>query len=733
MATFDLNLLPIHRVNGQESAELPGLMAITPPRKSGRGREQDTLIVYLMLSGNAILSSFELHDLLKNTANTFHQTSGSLTSAMRKAAENINTALLERNRSTMGRGLQAFGILVLAVIRNEQCTVLLSGPAHVVWVSDGQSRHIHDPALSGKGLGSGESIQSYFSQVELHEKDLLTLCGKFPKDWEADLLNERPPASLDASYRKLTMTQGDLNAVLIQAHSGHGTITVLRPETGAAHPLAAPPETAASPQAAAVVEIAASAQTSVPQNFEPIPEAPSPVTEEQVDALADLAAHMVQPSAYAIPPQPENLVPSSSLEAPSSSPRNFPTSIPRSTSTEPVQPPIIMPIPEADLVEEPEIPQEPIVVEGRASRRRTRSNAHAEATRQMAKVMVAGIKVGRRMTESFGTMGGKFIPRLLPGVNADHGQPVTVPTYLMVFIAVVIPVLVVTIASVVYLRFGQSVQYDELYLQALNQRAVATGTTDPAGQRDAWQSVLATLDKADAYRQTAESEALRKEAQASYDQLMGVVRLEFIPAFANGVSGTKSISRLAASESELYMLDAEQGKIQHAAFTGRSLTPDSTFKCEPGTYGGYQVGTLVDILALPKVNALGATVLGIDANGNLLYCAPGQVPQAIPLPALPNTSWGSVTAFALDGENLYVLDAPSRAIWVFVGKDSSFTDSPYFYFGNQIPASIDSAIDMAVSGDDLYMLHSDGHVSTCTFSRIAETPTRCQDPATPDR
>ena len=28
------------------------------------------------------------------------------------------------------------------------------------------------------------------------------------------------------------------------------------------------------------------------------------------------------------------------------------------------------------------------------------------------------------------------------------------------------------------------------------------------------------------------------------------------------------------------------------------------------------------------------------------------------------------------------------------------------------------------------MLHSDGHVSTCTFSRIAETPTRCQDPAT---
>jgi hypothetical protein len=36
---------------------------------------------------------------------------------------------------------------------------------------------------------------------------------------------------------------------------------------------------------------------------------------------------------------------------------------------------------------------------------------------------------------------------------------------------------------------------------------------------------------------------------------------------------------------------------------------------------------------------------------------------------------------------------------------------------------------MTVSGDDLYLLHADGHLSTCTFSRISEVPTRCQDPA----
>ena len=40
-----------------------------------------------------------------------------------------------------------------------------------------------------------------------------------------------------------------------------------------------------------------------------------------------------------------------------------------------------------------------------------------------------------------------------------------------------------------------------------------------------------------------------------------------------------------------------------------------------------------------------------------------------------------------------------------------------------------AAIDLAVSSDDLFLLHTDGHLSTCKFSRLSEVPTRCQDPA----
>jgi hypothetical protein len=740
VTTLDLNILPIHRNNGQESAEIPGLLAVTPPRKTARGREQCSLVLYLTLAGNAGFTNAEIRQLTSEASMLFYQSTGSLTFAMRNVANDINSKLLARNLSTSGQGQHALGLLALAAIRENQCTLLLSGPTHAVWVTDGQSRHFHDPALSGKGLGSGQSISTYLSQVELRPQDLLVLCAIFPRDWEADLLNERPPASLDASYRKLTFTKGDLNAVLIQAQSGHGTLTLLRHDVSAARH--------ASHQAVPSAVVAPSSAQTQQQGIPPVKEAVAPpavesqtneqpeppsadtepaISEKELDSLADFAAHMVQPSAYAIPPQPGGLTPVPNEEANSNGERGFPASIPRAKPVEQE-----VPAEEISVVEkETSVEEEPVKPVSRAKpkKRLFRPDAHAEATRQMAKVMVVGLRSGRWVNERLRTALGKFVPRLLP--SGDGTQPLVIPTYLLIIIAVVIPVVVVTMASVVYFRLGQSIQFDELYGQALNARAQAVSETDPARQRDAWQRVLNSLNQADEYRVTDESNMLRNEAQSNLDSLMGVLRLEFVPAFPNGVGGSSStvISRMAASESDLYMLTAPEGKILHAAFTGRSLELDNAFNCQPGTYAGYQVGTLIDMLALPKVNALGATVLGIDGNGNLLYCAPDQVPQALPLPSLPNTNWGKITAFALDNDNLYVLDAQSRAVWVFPGQSSSFIDTPYFYFGNEIPVSIDSAIDLAVSNDDLYMLHADGHLSTCTFSRISDAPTRCQDPA----
>lgn len=127
---LDLTLTPLCRTHGQETAVLPGLLTLTPPRKAARGREQDRLVVYLFLTGNATFTSAEYVQLASDAGALFHRTPGPLTSALRATANAINQALLERNQATSGHGQYAAGWLTLMALRDTQCTFLLSGPMH---------------------------------------------------------------------------------------------------------------------------------------------------------------------------------------------------------------------------------------------------------------------------------------------------------------------------------------------------------------------------------------------------------------------------------------------------------------------------------------------------------------------------------------------------------------------------------------------------------------------------
>lgn len=671
---LDLTLTPIYRINGQDQSSLPGLMAVAPPRKSARGRDQDRLLVYLVLAGNAVFSTGEYMQLASRAAVAFYETPGALTSALRVAAEAINKPLLDRNMSTSGRGQYAVGLLALAGIRGAQVTLLLSGPIHAFVLGANGAQDIFD-SLSGKGLGLSQSSSYYFSQITLQPNDRVLFCARVPAAWES-ALRDPSPASPDATRRRLmTLTTEDIHAAMLSAAPGHGAFTVLRPtmepraDERTAPPLSLDAERAAAPEA-----------ESMPEADQPMP-APS--------------AHMLQPSAYAIPPQPKEEIP---LPEESSSTDLY-ASLPRAKA---IENPIIEEAPEEISETTSSAPRQP-----------------SARTRQAAKTIAGGLQALRRGNERMGQGVQKFLPRLLPG---SEDKSFSVPASAMVFISLLIPLVVVTVASVVYFRYGRSVQFEQYLIQAQDSRAQALSLIDPVAQREAWQRELFYLDKAESTSQTTETRTLRQEAQASLDKLLGITRLQFQPVLSTGIGA--QISRLAASENDLYLLDAQRGSIMRIALTGGGFQTDASFSCAPGVYGAYTVGPLVDILALPVIN-LSASVVGVDAAGNLLYCAPGQVAQAIPLPP-PDTNWGRVTAFTLDSGNLYVLDAPSRAVWVYVGKDGTFVDRPYFFFGGQIPDLAD-AIDLAVSGDDLFILHADSHLSKCSYSRIETSPTHCTD------
>jgi hypothetical protein len=682
---LDLTLLPLYRINGQEQGNLPGLLALMPPPNAARGRERDHLIVYLLLAGNASFSTSEYLQLAQDVGNAFYQFPGALTSAMRAAADNLNKTLLERNVESGAQGQFAVGWLTLAALRDSQCTLSLSGPVHAYWFGKNETRHIHEPAVSGKGLGSSQTPHIHYAQLNLSVGNRLLFVGRAPEEWSS-ALDDPTPSSLDATRRRLrTLTSADLNAVLMQTTEGRGILHLLD-GMGEAKELKTEDK---------------------PAQPSPDPQPNPPRGDESA------SAHVVQPAAYQTESHTNPLV---SLPR-NTGARDFPSSIPRITTPS-------EPEPEEEAQEEVRDVETPSAPKP-APPPKVRRHERPEWTRQTAKVIALLIQGTRRALTALGGQLKIFIPRLLP--TSESNDPLSISTAMMFFISLLVPLIVVTVASVVYLRYGRSLQYEAYLRQAQEMRAQAVALTDPIAQRKSWENVLLNVDIANSHRQTSETLALRQEAEINLDKLLGISRLQFSPAFSNNLG--IDISRMAASEFDLFLLNAANGEVLRAQPTsnGRGFLLDTAFACKPGQYGNYTVGPLVDILALPPLNSINASLLGIDATGNLLYCSPGQVAQAIPLPT-PDTNWGRVTGFALEGGNLYVLDAPARAVWVYTGKDGTFIDRPYFFFGGQTPEKQD-VIDLAVSGDDLFMLHADGHLSTCFYSRIEAKPTQCQDPS----
>ena len=687
----DLTLAPLHRVSGREVASLPGLSISSPRRSVARGREHTASIVYLILTGNATFTSAEYAQLARLAEKTFFETSGSTTNALRAAAEAVNVYLLERNTSTRPQGQYASGWLTICALREDQATILISGPMHLFWMSSALTHSLHDPALAGRGLGLSQTFGFHLAQAVLASGDRFLFCGRLPSAWPA-LLGQESGGSLYATRRRLvSLTSEDLNGVLILATQGEGRLNLLG-EAEREEPRATTGETRGQTPPAS--GLPGSASHGPPERrLAAAPPAGGP---------APRAAPELQASAYAIPPDSEIPVLST---MPGDAPRDFPASIPRMKAAP-----------------DTSVPDSSVTVSSRVAIPPPGPSAR---TRRWASTVSRLIQAGRQSGRSIAASTARFLPRLLP--TSQPGETLALSGPGMVVIALLVPVIVVVLASLVYLRYGRSVQYETYLAESQALRIQALQVTNPAEQRAAWEAVLLNVSRAESNRRTSETSTLRQEAEGQLDALLGIVRLQYQPAFSTDLG--IEISRLAAGDNDLFMLDPQRGEVLHAQVTsGRRFEWDAAFHCSPGVYGAYTVGPIVDILALPGISALEATVLGVDAAGNLLYCKPGQVAQAIPLPP-PDTNWGRVTAMTIDAGDLYVLDAPARAVWVYAGRDGTFIDRPYFFFGGQTPEKQD-VIDLAVSGDDLYLLHADGHLSTCSYSRIESVPTRCEDPAT---
>lgn len=662
MSAFDLNLISLYRINGNEWPLMPGLLALNPPRKTARGREQDRLLVYLTLAGSVAYSPAEYGEITAQIAESFYKTSGSMTLGLKTAVEWLNTYLIEHNK----KGQYSVGALVLAALRGNSLYIVQCGPTHAYWLTGGETRHFNDAALAGKGLGLSETAQMYFSQASLNANDRMLFCAALPPNWDKSLAEERGHASLEVTRRRLlAITDTNVSALLFQVVEGSGVMNVLK--------------AASSKSSGSATPTSGSEQSSVDSD------------QKTTDKSPAGAENVLQAPAKTSPP--------AGTRTPARA-----RSAPRKLYW-PKLKPLITP------------------------EQREKLKLQTQAT---ARFLVRLLQSGRRFWQKASSAVERLIPRLVPGEREQ--TPVSIPSSWLAFIALAIPLLVVTVGALIYFQLGQPAVFESYYQKAQAAAGQAHDEPDPTLLRADWETVLSMLDGAEQYPIPEKTDAvlkLRRQAQDGLDKLDRILRVKYRPAFNSPLSRL-SVTRMAASDIDVYLLDNLTGSVIRgiAGSNGKNYTVDPDFEsCKPGTYKGVRVGKLIDIIALPRSNPSGASLIGIDEAGNLLYCASGETPKAASLQG-PDVGWNGITAIAYDANNLYVLDAPGHAVWVFLGTvDIQFPDKPFFFFESQVPNGMEQAVGMTVNGDDLYLLHQDGHLTTCTLSRIQASPTGCTDPA----
>ncbi len=223
--TLDIHLLPLVREAGKDLAELPGLYLAEPPRRTARGRDQDRLLLYLSLTGNAPLSPGKLQQILERLAQTYYKQSGSVTAALRTVADTLNQFLLDRNVRNASTGRQATGWLTLVTLRGSQMYMAQSGPVHAFIVNAQQVQHLYDPQLTGRGLGLSRTTPIRYVQASLQAGDAMLLAVNPVPAWNAGTLSGAHGQSLESLRRRLVSRNDlELNAVLVQFRPGAGKV-----------------------------------------------------------------------------------------------------------------------------------------------------------------------------------------------------------------------------------------------------------------------------------------------------------------------------------------------------------------------------------------------------------------------------------------------------------------------------------------------------------------------------
>jgi len=721
---YDLNLMPIHIHQGETLRQLSGFYAAGPPRRAVRSRSEDPLILSLITRGNDRISPESQQAWLERLAHNFYRNSGSVTSALRTLIETLNLTMMEKNLKFAQESGPTMGAINLAAVHRRSLYIAQSGLTHAYILNHQGLQHFYDSSQTDRGLGFSRSPNIRYYQAELGTGAYFFMTDTPPETWTDELLFlDGFPSFEQLQRRLLNQAPSDFRLDLVQIVPGEGQINTVQPSrrpTKSSSPIEAEPE--AQPAAEPLAAINGSSQEEdalvgerSPVEGSPVIEEPEPAADlNQTQAIRALPVDEKTPAVSETTLEPaqeetlkvdeRELTRGSEAPATSSARKNEPQDTPE--------------IP----VNAPESKK----VVNKAARLRKESKRKAIRKRGL-KGLSAGFDWWRKARETVDTFFKDLIARWSP--EGTDGVP-KLSRGSMLLIAVVVPLVVVGIAVGVYLARGKSQQYQYYYDQAQIASRAAMAAEDPQLARTNWSQALEYLDEAESFRSTDDIEDLRSEAQTAMDRLDGAVRLDYRPAIIGSLYAEINITRIISYGPDLYLFDETGGRVIHALRTTRGYDIDPEFVCSAGNFGGGGVDTLVDMAPLPINNPYQAHLLAVDARGNVAYCGPGQDPVVQMLPA-PEGGSGEIERITYASNHLYVLSPSANSIQVYRQTNGQFLDPPYNFFEgaeNGVKPDLSQTLDLAVNGDELYLLREDGKLAFCEVSGLPSNPVICENP-----
>jgi len=676
---LDFQYLPLAYTEGEERSDFPGYLVQSAPRSAHRHRRSDLLALVLKLDGKHGYSKDEIDLLTDQAAALFFNTQGSVTRAQQEMTDWVNNQLFERNMDRGYEGIRAVGSLNTAVLHKGQLFISQFGHAgaHLIRPDVFEEFGINEGKT--ESLGQSKHIQTRFFQAEVSDKDLLLMSADPPDAWTGYAFT---------GIGKLTV--GQLKRRLLNQVSDSLEALVIRFEKGAGHVIKKSWGTTQNPDVSEIIK-----ELKIPVISDDLNEKKqhAQLKEDEEKAVETVSS-------------PESSKQTDSMKMESDLQARTIQVTPGETAR-----------PAADKTEEENAPL-------------TTNDAAPKWLIWLARQWMNMKTTRAKMRLFFSNLFSKF--------ENSSGTKLQYSPILLTFLAAAIPIVIILSSWVVYQRTGKTQQFEIYLKQAQEEADLAKAESDLMAEYEHWAKAFEYIILAESYDINSDSRALFEQAQYRIDEMDLAARLDFRPALTDFFPEGVVICRIQASSSGVYLLDATSGSIIRIFLNSKGFYEiDNEFQCLPGPYGLVNVTNLVDFVTLPA-NDENYKIMAVDAQGNLLYCRPGKLPDSRTLSA-PTSGWGQIIGITYGHNLLYVLDSVNESAWLFEGKDPArltvegasgivFSESPIPFFDEEIP-DLKGAIDLVINQEDLYILHADGQMSNCLYSPNKNLHlTSCEDP-----